>query len=122
MKSCASSSPFSHALTTSGRAAMRSCRIAKKPPSFSWLLAPEATRRASPSWIRREVVGSHMIAASILPARKLEVITSMFWFRYSFGSTFDFLNVAWPKRSVQLPFGTATVLPSSHLIGSSASP
>ncbi len=42
----------------------------------------------------------------------------MFWLRYSFGLTFAFLNVAWAKRSVQLPFGTATILPSSHLMKS----
>ena len=46
----------------------------------------------------------------------------MFWFRYSFGLTFSFLNVACAKRSVQLPFGTATVLPSSHLSASFGEP
>ena len=59
-----------------------------------------------------------MTAASSLPARKLLVITSMFWFRYADGCMPARLNTACAKRSVQLPFGTATVLPFSHLIAS----
>ena len=68
--------------------------MARKPPSFSCTLAPEAMRRARPSCTRREAVGSQITAASSLPARKLEVITSMFWFRYSFGLIFILRNVA----------------------------
>src|SRR6266850_432770 len=80
---------------TSGRCVMRSARMARKPPSFSCTLAPEAMRRARPSCTRREAVGSQITAASSLPARKLEVITSMFWFRYSLGLMPSFLKVAW---------------------------
>ena len=57
----------------------------RKPASFSFTEAPLATLRARPSSTSREVVGSHMTAASSLPARKLLVITSMFWFRYADG-------------------------------------
>jgi hypothetical protein len=68
--------------------------MARKPPSFSFTDAPVATLRARPSSTRRDVVGSHMTAASSLPARKFDVMTSMFWFRYCEGWMFDFLNTA----------------------------
>ena len=69
--------------------------------------------------MRREAVGSQITAASSFLARKPLVITSMLWFRYSDGLMLRRLNTACAKRSVQLPFGTATVLPSSHLSASS---
>ena len=41
-------------------------------------------------------------------------MSSMFWFRYSAGVMLFFLNTARANRSLQLPLGTATVLPFNH--------
>ena len=43
--------------------------------------SPLAARRASPLLHDLVAVGSQITAASSLPARKLVVITSMFWLR-----------------------------------------
>ena len=56
-------------------------RIVRKPPSASPTDAPEAMRFASPSCTSLEAVGSQTTAASILPARKPLVMTSIVWFR-----------------------------------------
>ena len=78
---------------------------------------PLATRRARPALTSRDAVGSQTIAASILPLSKPEAITSSGWLRYSFGFTPCCSNVACAMRSVQLPCGVATTLPSSPLHG-----
>ncbi len=115
--SSASSSACSHALTTSGRCSISACGITMKPPSRSPTDAPVATLRARLSKTRCDAVGSQITAASSLFARNPLVITSMFWFRYSDGWILKRLNTACAKRSVQLPFGTATVLPCEPFDG-----
>ena len=119
-KSWASSSAFSQAFATSGRCLIRSARIVRKAPSFSFTVIPEAMRLARPSCTSREAVGSQITAASSLPARKPLVMTSMFWFSTAAGVTPSFLKASCAKRSAQLPSGTAMRLPSSHLMPSLA--
>ena len=70
----------------SGRCSISAFGITMKPPSFSLTDAPVAILRASFSSTSRDVVGSHITAASSLPARKPLVITSMLWLRYSDGA------------------------------------
>src|SRR5260370_933441 len=57
-------------------------------------------RLASPLSTIFEAVGSQITAPSSLPARKFDVIPSMFWFRYSFALIFTFSNAARPGRGV----------------------
>ena len=77
---CASSSVLSHASTISGRALMKSSRIAIAPASEMPNVCPVATMRAKPSPTMspmRETEGSHSTAASILPARRFVAMTSI---------------------------------------------
>ena len=94
------------------------CDMTRKPASSAPSRLPLATRRAAPALTSREAVGSQTIAASILPLSKPEVITSSGWLRYSFGFTPCSSNVACAMRSVQLPCGVATTLPSIHFTAS----
>src|SRR5205823_2731802 len=106
----------------SGRAFMKSSRIAIAPASQMPKLCPVATIRPEPSPTispMRETEGSHSTAPSILPLRRLVAITSIDWLKIAAGLILVRSITRPRKRCAQLPCGVAICLPSSHLIAAS---